>query len=79
MLFKKHGCSLTRSLAVLINLKLSIIDIRSQKERKKVVNDPLPFLFLRLPTSSFLMSLLIWLNLIIIAGSVQEKKVASEI
>ena len=45
----------TRSLALLINLKLSIIDIRSQNE-KKVVNDPLPFpfffLFLRLPTST---------------------------
>ena len=43
------------SLALLINLKLSIIDIRSQNE-KKVVNDPLPFpfffLFLRLPTST---------------------------
>ena len=43
--------------ALLINfLKLSIIDIRSQNEKKKVVNDPLPFpfffLFLRLPTST---------------------------
>ena len=42
------------SLALLINLKLSIIDI--SRSKKKVVNDPLPFpfffLFLRLPTST---------------------------
>ena len=42
------------SLALLINLKLSIIDI--SRSKKKVVSDPLPFpfffLFLRLPTST---------------------------
>ena len=61
ILLPSTGCSvfqetprLARSLALLINLKLSIIDI--SRSKKKVVNDPLPFpfffLFLRLPTST---------------------------